>query len=154
MSQANKSEFLQPEREVTRRQFLALPLPIGKLELDSSRCTGCRLCASSCPTEALFFSSEEDRYHLLFSQKLCIGCAQCLESCPENCLHLTKVLEPECLDKPPVVLFEDSLIRCRECGAPIAPQAMLTVLKGKLSDRKVSHLTLCPDCRLRALMRR
>jgi len=151
MSPMNKGGF--PEGEMTRRQFLALPLPAGKLEIDNGRCTGCGLCALSCPTGALSFLSEKDSIRLVFGQKSCIGCGQCLESCPENCLRLTKLFKPECVDKPPVVLFEGNLARCRECGAPIEPEAMLTVLKGRLSGN-TSHLTLCPGCRLRSLVRR
>ena len=128
-------------------------VPFGKLRLESSRCTGCGLCALNCPTEALAFAlSEEGAYQLLFWQQTCTGCGQCVNSCPEECLHLEKRLELECLTQPPSVLSRNELVRCRECGAPIAPQSMLTRLAEKLSDSKddTSYLSLCPNCRIKS----
>jgi len=125
-------------------------VPFGRLELDTSRCSACSLCASACPTGALTAAADKKEriYQLLFQHELCLGCSRCLKACPEQCLKLEKILELDRLGKPPVVLFEDKMARCRECGHTISPQATINKLQKKLADYSpTSHLELCPRCK-------
>jgi ferredoxin len=140
--------------EISRRELFQLASPLGKVTLDSSKCTGCGLCALECTTGALVFSPGDkvDVYQLLFKHGLCIVCDQCVEVCPEQCLHLERTLEPGKLDDKPVVLFEDKVAKCRECGGVIGPMAMVNRLQLKLgaAGNVTSQLELCTACKVKA----
>jgi ferredoxin len=143
--------FHRPEGEMSRRELFKLALPLGKVTLDSSKCTGCGLCTIECSTRALTVSSSgEDTYQLLFKHNLCIACGQCVEVCPEQCLHLERTLELDRLNSPAVVLFEDKIARCSQCGSPLTSRAMIDKLRAKLVNRGdllTSQLDLCPRCK-------
>jgi ferredoxin len=136
--------------EISRREFLERLSPFGRVELDSSKCTGCGLCALECLTGALTISSSEetDAFQLLFRHDRCVACSFCVEICPEKCLRMERVLKPDKMDSQSV-LFEDKIIRCSECGSPIGPRAMIDGIKGKLAD-KGQVTELCPTCKVRA----
>jgi len=128
-------------------------VPFGKLELDESQCTACGLCALDCPTEALRFVSTEDSYQLLFHYQACIGCGQCVRSCPEKCLRLENALQLGKLSSPAETILEGEIARCRECGAPIAPRAMIDRLRTRIAAAQslTSRLDICPACRTKAM---
>ena len=128
-------------------------VPFGKLELDNSQCTACGLCALDCPTEALTFVSDEGSYKLLFHYQACIGCGQCIKSCPEKCLYLENILQIERLNNPAEIIFEGEIAKCQECGAPIAPKAMIDKLRTRIAtaDGLTSQLEICPACRTKAM---
>ena len=129
-------------------------VPFGKVELDSSQCTGCGLCALNCPTGALVVSSSEesDAYQLLFEHGSCVACGRCVDICPEKCLRLDRILELDKIDTPAVMLFEDRIIRCRECGSPIGPKAMMAKVQARLlapGGSLPSQFELCPMCKIK-----
>ena len=130
-------------------------VPFGKVKLERSKCTGCSLCALDCATGALTisYSEEADSYQLLFKHDDCVACGRCVEVCPEKCLHLERILELDKIDSPPAVLFEDRIVRCYQCGSPVAPKAMIEELQAKLyaaGESFHSQLELCPDCRIKS----
>ncbi len=129
-------------------------VPFGKLELEGSKCTGCGLCALECTTGALSVSSgkETDCFQLLFRHDDCVACGRCVEVCPEKCLRLERILELDRIDSPSTVLFEDRILRCHQCGSPVAPKAMIDKLRAELSGSGASlsaQFELCPPCRTR-----
>lgn len=149
-----KGDSVKPEGEVSRRELLKRLSPFGKLELDSSQCTGCGLCALECPTEALVISSSEetDTFQLLFRYDHCVACSRCVEICPEKCLHVERILE---LDKmaSQSVLFEDTIVRCLGCGSPIGPKIMIDKLRARVvaaGQFFPSRFDLCPTCKVQA----
>jgi NADH-quinone oxidoreductase subunit F len=50
-------------------------------DIDAEKCTGCRLCAKKCPTNAI--SGEKKKLHVIDQDK-CIKCRVCHESCPDK----------------------------------------------------------------------
>ncbi len=150
-----KVRFLKPKGEISRRELFKLASPLGKVMLDSSKCTGCGLCALDCPTGALSFSpsGKADVYQLLFKHGLCVACGQCVEVCPEQCLVLERILDLSQIKGAPVVLFEDRIARCRQCGGVVGSAAMIERLRAKLVNRGdllTSQLELCPRCKAEA----
>ena len=143
------------EGKISRRELFKLVSPFGKVTLDGSKCTGCGLCTLDCPTRALTVSSsgEADVYQLLFKYGLCVACGQCVEVCPEQCLHLERTLELDRLNSPATVLFEDEIVRCSECGSPIASRAMINNIKAKVpatGQFPSSQFELCPACKIKS----
>ncbi|MFC2002566.1 4Fe-4S binding protein [Chloroflexota bacterium] len=134
---------------------LAGVVPFGKVELDGSRCTGCGLCALDCPTGALTVSTsgESDAYQLLFRHDACVACSWCVDVCPEKCLRLERILDLDRIDSPGTLLFEDSIVRCSECGSPVGTRAMINSVKAKVLAAGrffSSQFELCPMCKGKA----
>ena len=145
---------VNPEDEVSRRELLERFSPFGKVELDTSQCTGCGLCALECPTRALTVSSSgrTDTFQLLFKYSHCLACSRCVEICPEKCLRMERVLELKKMDSQSV-LFEDTIVRCAECGSPIGPKIMIDKLQARMlaaSQSFPSQFGLCPTCKVQA----
>ncbi|MBC7230956.1 MAG: DUF362 domain-containing protein [Actinobacteria bacterium] len=57
------------------------------LEVDRSRCTGCRTCEEGCPVGAI----KVERYPR-FDPSRCINCYCCYELCPEHAVKLNRLL--------------------------------------------------------------
>lgn len=124
-------------------------VPFGKVEVDASQCTGCGLCVLHCATGAVHYPDSGDGVQLLFDHSLCVGCGECARICPEKCLTVEKVLELDRLNKPAQAVFGDEIVRCKACGGPVAPRAMLDKLRSRLeaAGAPTSQLDICPACR-------
>lgn len=64
----------------------------GEIEMDpfiakvkEELCTGCRICLSVCPYDAI--SRDEEKGIAVISEKLCTGCGTCAASCPSNAIQ-------------------------------------------------------------------
>ena len=149
-----KVNSLSLEGKISRRELLKRLSPFGKVELDSSQCTGCGLCALECPTGALMISSSEesDVFQLLFKHGNCVACGLCVEICPEKCLRMERILEVDKMGSQSV-LFEDVIIRCSGCGSPVGPKAMIDKLQARVAAVGQSfpaQFELCPTCKIKA----
>jgi electron transport complex protein RnfB len=147
-------DSVKPEGEFSRRELFKRLSPLGRVELDTSQCTGCGLCALECPTRALTVSSgeETDTFQLLFRYDHCVACGCCVEICPENCLRLERVLDMDEMGSQSV-LFEDTIVRCSGCGCPIGPGTMIAKMQARLAAAGQSfpfQFELCPACKVQA----
>lgn len=144
---------LKLEGEMTRRELMNRLSPLGKVATDSSKCTGCGLCALECPTGALALSANGEilAFQLLFKHGKCLACNRCVEICPEKCLSMERTLEPEIINSQ-AVFFEDTIARCPECGSPIGPRAMLDKVRRVVTGKQAlsSRPELCPACKIKA----
>ena len=132
--------------EISRREMLRKLSPLGRVELDAARCSGCGLCARECPSGALAVSGgEAGVFRLLFKYGVCLACGQCVEVCPEKALCLERCLEPGSLGNE-VVLFQDDIVRCSACGAPVGPRKMVEKVRARV---KMARSELCIACKSR-----
>jgi ferredoxin len=130
-------------------------VPFGKVVVDGSQCTGCGLCAFNCPTKALTVPSSEETgvFQLLFKHDACVACGRCVEVCPEKCLRLERRLELDKIDSPPVMLFEDRMVRCSQCGSLIGSRIMIDKIRAKVvtaGESLPSQFELCTSCKIKA----
>ncbi|MFC1990922.1 4Fe-4S dicluster domain-containing protein [Chloroflexota bacterium] len=148
-----EGDFVKPGGEISRRELFQRLSPLGNVDLDSSRCTGCGLCAGECPTEALMISSNEETYafQLLFRYDHCVACGSCVEICPEKCLRMERVFDLGKMDSQSV-LFEDEIVRCSKCGSPIGPKVMIDKMQARVVTARHSFPSqpeLCPACKIK-----
>ncbi len=139
------------KEEISRRELLQKFSPLGRVSLDTSKCTGCTLCTQECPTGALTVSSGEEpgTFRLLFKHGVCVACGKCAEICPEKALQVERLLEPDKL-KGQSVLFEDEVARCSRCGCAIGPRTMIEKLQARMAASGHSitdQFELCPKCK-------
>ena len=133
-------------QEMSRREMLEKLSPLGRVELDTAKCTGCGLCAGACPSGALAVSvGEAGGFRLLFKYGVCVACGQCVEICPEKALRLERTLEPEKIGSESV-MFEDEIIRCSGCGAPVGPRRMVEKIRARVVTTRSE---LCIACKAR-----
>ena len=67
------------------------PRTRGKLQWDSTNCTGCGLCSKDCPADALeviTLDRKAKRFVVRYYMDRCAFCGQCVSSCRFNCLEL------------------------------------------------------------------
>jgi ferredoxin len=133
------------QKKLSRRELLAKLSPLGRVEQDTAKCTGCGLCARECPTGALeaLTDAEAGTFRLLFKHGVCVACGGCVKICPERALTVERGLEPESLGRV-TILFEDELIKCSECGAPVGPRRMVEKMRARV---KTVRSELCIACK-------
>lgn len=70
--------------------FERLPIPLtyrGKHELIKERCTGCGLCAKTCPAFAISMTIVDDNILPKIDLGRCIFCFQCEDLCPRGAIR-------------------------------------------------------------------
>ncbi len=60
----------------------AIPIELITAEIDSERCSGCQVCVSVCPYEAIEFNEEKRVSEV--HEELCKGCGTCAATCPSG----------------------------------------------------------------------
>jgi ferredoxin len=108
----------------------------------------CGLCAAVCPTGAIRFDHGAVASSLDLDRSACVGCGHCAAICPEGVLEIERGVELGELGAAPESLKRSPIARCRRCGEPVAPSAMLDRLR-PLLDPAVLATTegLCQRCR-------
>lgn len=135
------------QKKISRRELLAKLSPLGRVALDTAKCTGCGLCSRECPTGALAALNDDEAgtFRLVFRHGVCVACGACAKICPEKALTVERRLEPENLGAESV-LFEDDLVKCSQCGAPVGPRAMVEKMQSRV---KTVRSELCIACKSR-----
>ncbi len=101
----------------------------------SEACNACATCARICPTGALEFARNDERFELTFAAAACVNCGLCLNYCEPQALQRRGAPTiGELIDTEPVILSEGKLNRCRRCN---------TLFAGEGDDG------LCPVCAFR-----
>lgn len=81
----------------------------GKLNWDSSKCTGCQLCVKDCPANAIeltVIDRASKRFVMRFHADRCTFCAQCVVNCRFKCLTLShEQWELAALTKEPFTVY-------------------------------------------------
>lgn len=126
--------------------------PIGTIQIDPEVCTGCRLCAETCPTGALEPVEDEGTLVISFDANLCTACDQCTPRCPEpGAIALSRRTDLASLAAGRVTLYEEALLRCERCGNPIASSVMMDRFADLLGPEQESVMSVitrfCIDCR-------
>jgi len=129
-------------------------LPLFHLSV-SEACTLCGACANLCPTSALRLSHDDHSTSLLFNSSLCVGCSTCAEKCPEKAITLSRRLQV--VDSFEVVA-SSSVMRCKQCGAPLGPLSKLRSLEKRMREKgfdeeAIQSLYLCEKCKHEKLLR-
>jgi Pyruvate/2-oxoacid:ferredoxin oxidoreductase delta subunit len=96
-------------------------LPLVAVSVDAELCTACAWCARFCPTGALAFLSNEQRFGLYFRAAMCVGCGVCAIACPEDALDFAPRLAlAALLEHKPRTLVSGDLAPCSICRQPTA----------------------------------
>lgn len=93
-SDVTRSFFKQPVTEKYPVQRYAVPERLrGQIAWHPEKCTGCGMCATDCPANALemiVIDKKEKRFVLRYHADRCTFCAQCVHSCMHGCLEMSQ----------------------------------------------------------------
>lgn len=70
--------------------------------IDPNRCSGCRLCVSSCPYKAIGWNAQ-DRVSVV-NEALCRGCGTCASTCPSGAIESVQFTDAQILEEVKGVL--------------------------------------------------
>ena len=74
----------------------------GNPVFHSERCTGCMLCVTDCPAEAIEIirvSETEKKFKMILHNDRCVHCAQCVDSCPTKSYTINTEFELAAFDR-------------------------------------------------------
>lgn len=132
--------------------------PYGTVLVDTTACTLCMACVSSCPADALRDTPETTQ--LRFIEAACVQCGICEATCPESAITLQPRYNLATSVMQPMTLHEDEPACCTSCGKAFAAGAMLRAVERRLrgnwmfdSDERRALVHMCEDCRLETLSR-
>lgn len=124
--------------------------PLGHVSVDVESCTLCGTCTMVCPTAAMLIEGDETRPALTLDSGRCVACGHCVEVCPERVISVERRTTWQAVVGRRT-LKRGEAGRCRRCGQPVAPTAMLERIHELLPDASAELLDvltgLCPDCR-------
>jgi len=112
-----------PGLKVTPKEVFTAGLPLAQLDVDS-RCVGCNVCETLCPTGALRHREEGGVYTLGFDAARCTGCRVCELACYHQALHIRETVDLSLLfERHSVTLVSARPGTCRACGERILGDA-------------------------------
>lgn len=127
---------------------------VGSVEIDTSSCTACEMCANVCPTDALSSVHDADGVRIDFEPRQCVACGQCITVCPEidrGAIRLARGFDPDDWSRGRRQVRHEAVARCERCGKPVAPTAMLDRISTILGEDHPGTIELigkrCIECR-------
>jgi len=128
------------------RARVALPGPgAGLVRIDAEKCTLCEVCVERCGPQALRVEeSAAGSLQITFDAGACDACGLCVRFCPEHAVSLEYGVDTEAVGRR-TTLAEDTWVRCRSCGAPVAPRRLFAHVAAQV--KIAGALDLCPDCK-------
>lgn len=137
-----------------------VPLPkgavFGRAVIETSGCTLCLSCVSSCPTGAL--SDQKDRPALRFDESLCVQCGLCQGTCPEKVISLEPRIDFNAFEAGPIVVKEEEPFCCITCSKPFGVKSTIERVTAKLAEKhwmftgeqskRLDLIRMCEDCRI------
>ncbi len=126
--------------------------PLGLADI-SDACTACGACVAVCPTSALALEATDRTATLTYDPNLCIPCGRCVPVCPERAVTVRPMTSPTALRRGRAVVKREPVKRCRKCGRPVAPTAMLDRVRSILAREGTAAPLLdlvgdlCASCR-------
>ena len=128
--------------------------PLGIVEVRSDVCTGCGICAKTCPTGALLHDVGDEDMTLTFDAAMCVACGQCLSKCPEakhSAISLFKRTDLGRIGQGRKLIYREETPQCVACGDPIAPSKMIKRIEELLGSEYAATTSIltryCPTCR-------
>jgi len=79
--------------------FLEYQEEIPDITVDDKLCSGCAVCISLCPYEALSLKKENNHFHLEIDKNKCKRCGVCVTACPSNAISIADGITINNLDK-------------------------------------------------------
>lgn len=146
------SEQLPPAES---RSPLPKGAPFGQIKVDTTACTLCMACVSTCPAKAL--QDGQDTPALRFVEANCLQCGLCEAACPESAITLEARYTWDSIAARKIeTLNEEKPFHCARCHTAFATQSMIDTMTEKLAghwmfqdEKAVRRLRLCGDCRVR-----
>jgi heterodisulfide reductase subunit C len=71
-------------KHIATQEGYSLPLSINE-----DLCSGCGICVSSCPFEALELRRHDDKYTVYLAIESCRGCGTCSAACPAGAISMS-----------------------------------------------------------------
>jgi ferredoxin len=124
----------------------ALLAPFAEVSV-TEQCTGCKACATLCPTGAIGLDEDDASFCLKFTRHLCSNCRLCEGLCKHGALHTKKeVVLNRLLENEESILFKSEKKRCRVCrlGFVGSGNGVCTVCAGRIKKQNnlVRNLTI------------
>ena len=128
--------------------------PFGIVEVRSDVCTGCGICAKTCPTGALLHDVGDEDMTLTFDAAMCVACGQCLLKCPEadqGAISLSSRTDLGRIGQGRIPIYREDTLQCIACSDPIAPVQMIKRIEKLLGSEYTTATSIltryCPTCR-------
>lgn len=146
------SENLAP---LAQSSNLPAGAPFGRINVDTTACTLCMACVSTCPAKALLDGQDTPALRLVEAN--CLQCGLCEQACPESAISLEPRYTWDSLTARRIeTLHDEKPFHCIVCHTAFTTQAMIETMTEKLSghwmfqdEKAVRRLRLCGDCRVR-----
>ena len=146
-------------RVVTNRFPERVPPPPdfrGPVQIDTSKCIGCGICAYVCTDGSIKMIDHSTGYEWHYDPGLCTFCERCVYFCPVDALSMQREAAPSYTrreDVKQVHTMEYPL--CPECGRPTFPvsEQLMANIFGKMTDDMRNWIRLCDRCRRRSYQR-
>lgn len=72
----------------------------GRMQVDSTKCVGCKLCERDCPAGAIAVVKIADKtFEVKIDNGRCIYCGQCADTCRKDSIGVTEEFELAVIDR-------------------------------------------------------